>query len=335
MMFSHRTQSLESEETLLQRAAGWKEYTELQSLDDETLRQLTREHGVDFATALLFDRFRKSPQHAEFIRRIDSLCGSPSSPGPKIRAKVVIVPGALYIEKPEMGGDGRIVREVAESLGYETDLIPTASFGSVAENALLICAWLKEHMREPIIFVSLSKGGADLRIALASDGAAGLFGNVIAWINVCGPLNGSRMADWIQMSGVRSCFCRIKFFLQKRDFRFITELCHDRTRLLNSRFSTPFSMRIINLIGFPLDQHMTTRFSRFCHRTLAKWGPNDGTTSLSDISGWPGNVYPVWGADHYFRPESVARELIFRLLRYLADCEEIQHGDSTHTRTRC
>jgi hypothetical protein len=309
---------LESEEALLQRAAGWKEGIALENLDDETLRRITREQGGDFATALLFDRFRKSPQHSDFIRRIDSLRGAQAPSAQKIDARVVIVPGALYIEKPEMGGDGRIVREVAESLGCQTDLIPLASFGSVTKNASLILAWLKEHAREPLILVSLSKGGTDLKMALSSDDAAGLFRNVIAWINVCGPLNGSRMADWILMSRARSCFCRLKFFLQKRDFRFVTELCHDRTALLNSPIRHPFSIRMINLIGFPLERHMTTRFSRFCYRTLANWGPNDGTTSLSDVSGWPGNTYPVWGADHYFRPESVARDLILALLRYLS-----------------
>jgi len=81
----------------------------------------------------------------------------------------------------------------------------------------------------------------------------------------------------------------------------------DRTRL-----------RIIHLIGFPLARHITTRFSRFCHRTLAEWGPNDGTTSLSDVSKWQGEIYPVWGADHYFRPETVARSLITALLSHLS-----------------
>jgi hypothetical protein len=120
-------------------------------------------------------------------------------------------------------------------------------------------------------------------------------------------------------NGVRTLFCRTKFYVQSRDFRFITELCHD----LNSPSSAPFSlkpsMRIINVIGFPLARHMTTRFSRFCHRSLARWGPNDGTTALSDVCQWPGEIYPVWGADHYFRPENVASNLIMALFDYLAE----------------
>ena len=317
-MFIDCAEPSESEPALLGRAADWNQHRSLELLDDKSLCQITRAEGIDFATALLFDRLQKSP-HAAFIRKINSLRASTSSPPGKIRAKVVIVPGALYRERPEMGGDGKIVREVAESLGYETDLIPTASFGSVIKNASTILAWLKEHWGEPLILVSLSKGGADLKIALASAGAAQLFGNVVAWINVCGPLNGTRMADWILANRVRAWVVRLKCLLQNRDFELITDLRHDRGALLKSPFRPPPSLRVINLIGFPLMRHMTTWFSRFCHRTLAEWGPNDGTTSLSDVCTWPGDLYPVWGADHYFHPEETARNLIFAVLRYLAE----------------
>ena len=316
-MSFRRVDGPESEAALLQRVADWNECQSLELLDEHwALCRITREEGVDFATALLFDRFQKSA-HAEFIQRINSLRTWNIGPLEKIPAKVVIVPGALYLERPEMGGDGRIVRHVAESLGYETVLIPTASFGSVRKNASLILAWLKEHSGEPLILVSLSKGGTDLKMALASPEAAELFGNTIAWINVCGPLNGSRMADWVLANRLRAWAVRLKCLLQRRDFEFITDLRHDGGA--KSPFHPPPSLRIINLIGFPLTRHMTTRFSRFCHRTLAEWGPNDGTTSLSDVTTWPGEVYPVWGADHYFRPDTVAQSLILALLHHLAE----------------
>jgi hypothetical protein len=77
-------------------------------------------------------------------------------------------------------------------------------------------------------------------------------------------------------------------------------------------------MRMITLIGFPLRQHMTTRFSCFCHGTLSPHGPNDGTASLADLSALPGEIFPVWGMDHYFRPESEARKLVAAVLKYLA-----------------
>jgi hypothetical protein len=66
-----------------------------------------------------------------------------------------------------------------------------------------------------------------------------------------------------------------------------------------------------------LARHFSTPFSRFCHRRIAPLGPNDGTVLLTDILRWPGEVYPVWGADHYFRPEGTARALLRAVLLHL------------------
>jgi len=225
--------------------------------------------------------------------------------------------GTLYVERPDMGGDGLIVREVATNLGLKTDLIPLVSFGSVKTNAGLIRDWLKKHQQERIILVSLSKGGADLKLAMSSPDSPETFHNVIAWINVCGPLSGSRMANWILESRIRTWFFQCKLRWQKRDFQFVSDLRHGDNAPLNFAFQPPECMRMVSLIGFPLHRHMTTRFSHFCHRTLSKHGPNDGTTSLADLHVVPGEIYPVWGMDHYFRPESEARKLVLATFRYL------------------
>src|SRR4051794_37808547 len=161
-----RDQGSESETSLLQRTAAWQHHPTLARLTPEALAQLTRSEGVDFATALLFHQFQSAPEHAQFIQRINSLRLGPKT-HPALKARVVIIPGPLYRERRDMGGDGRLVREVAESFGYQTDLIPLASFGSVAGNAGLICEWLGQHSSERLILVSLSKGGADLKLALS------------------------------------------------------------------------------------------------------------------------------------------------------------------------
>jgi len=266
----------------------------------------------------MFDRFCKSPERFKFIRQIDTLRQSPGSLPASIDAKVVIVPGALYVERPDMGGDGRLVREVAASLGLKTDLIPLASFGSVKTNAGLIRDWLKQNRHERIILVSLSKGGADLKLAMSEPDTPELFQNVIAWINVCGPLSGSRMANWILESRIRTWFFQCKLRLQNRDFQFVADMRHGEDAALNYHLRPPAAMQMVSLIGFPLHQHMTTKFSRFCHCIIGSYGPNDGTTLLADLHAVPGEIYPVWGMDHYFRPDSEARNLVAALLQYLA-----------------
>jgi hypothetical protein len=315
---------------LLRHAVSWPDHATLEGLDAATLQQITKQHGVDFATALLFDRFTNTSRHSAFIRRIDSLrSASPGCERPRLDAKVVIVPGALYVERPDMGGDGRMIREVAESFACRSSLVPLASLGSVTENARRIAVWLDQHQDEKLILVSLSKGGADLKLALCAPEAPRLFRNVIAWINVCGPLNGSLMADWILNSRVRTCLMRFQYWVQRRDFAFVRELRCGSPSMLNLPLRFPPALKMISLVGFPLREHLTTPFSRFCHRTLSAWGPNDGTVLLSDLIAWPGEVYPVWGADHFFRPESRARELITAVLLHLA--EEFKTESSRRT----
>src|SRR4029077_621822 len=118
-----------------------------------------------------------------------------------------------------------------------------------------------------------------------------------------GPLDGTRVADWILAGRLRTWFFRLKFRWQKRDFDFITELSRGPGGPLHFTLRLPERMKLLSLVGFPLRRHINTRFSGVCHRYLAGYGPNDGTTLLSDLSEWPGEIYPVWSADHYFRPE--------------------------------
>ncbi len=312
------------ERALHERAAAWPDLPSVSDLTVAALQGITRCHGVDFATALLFDRFQKAPARAAFIRRIDTPRSSPAIAPVRLDARLVIVPGALYIERPKLGADGRLVREVAARQGLESDLIAVASFGSLAHNAGIIRTWLEQHSGAPIILVSLSKGGADIKKALAAPDAATLFQNVIAWVNVGGVLNGSLMANWVLASRARTWFFRWKFKRQQRDFQFITNLQRGPGQPLDFPLSLPPGMKMLSLVGFPLQRHMTTGFSRFCHRTLAAQGPSDGTTSLVDVLDWPGEIYPVWGADHYFQPADRARELVTAVLQYLGEALSVR-----------
>lgn len=317
MIFCQRKSSL-PETAILQRALDWPEHPTLERLTPTALREIAERESLDFATALLFDRFQKSSRHADFIRQIDRLRRSPARPQGTREAKIVLIPGALYVERPDLGGDGRLVRETAINSGWPFDLIPLASAGSVLENAERIHQWLVKHAVEKMILISLSKGGKDLITAFGLMDPQKAFRNIVAWVNVCGPLNGSLMADWVVSSRIRSCLIRTQFWLQNRSFNFITELRHEPGATEKLSMRLPQNLKIINVVGFPLSRHFTTSFSRFCHRKLSTYGPNDGTILLSDLCAWPGEIYPVWGADHYFRPETLAREVIAAILEHLA-----------------
>ena len=305
--------SLPPQETaLLQRAAAY-DAPPLEQLTSAALQRLTREEGVDFATAVLFDRLCKAPQHAEFIAKVKMGMAATATSLPAVGWKIAIVPGALYLERPDLGGDGKIVREVAATLGVTTMVVPLASRGSVTENAERLASWLLQRPDEKLVLVSLSKGSTDLKRTLTRPDAAEVFRNVVAWVNVCGPLDGTQIVNWLLDHRIRKALLKLQYRLQRRDFAFITEL----RRAEPAPVKLVPGMALLSLSGFPLQSHLTTRLSRFCHGIISRLGPNDGTVLLADAMQWPGEIFPVWGADHYFRPESTARALLHAVFSIL------------------
>jgi hypothetical protein len=76
-------------------------------------------------------------------------------------------------------------------------------------------------------------------------------------------------------------------------------------------------MRFITLAGFPLRAHLTNTFMRRCHRFISPHGPNDGAVLLTDVAALPGDFYPIWGADHYLRPETRAKRIFAAVLNWV------------------
>ena len=71
---------------------------------------------------------------------------------------------------------------------------------------------------------------------------------------------------------------------------------------------------------FPMTTQMTNRRARMWRRALDPLGPNDGGILLAGACGWPGNLYPVWGADHYLSPSRFDMEsLAAAVLREFAE----------------
>jgi hypothetical protein len=317
MSVSFEPRRADDEHALLARAAAFPECPTLASLTAEKLRALTDREGVDFATALLFDRIRRSPRHAAFIDRLDRVPAEQISPN-KPPLTVAVVPAPFYREKPHTGADGRVIRETAASLGFRNELIPLSSTGTLRENSRTLLDWLARRHEEKIILVSLCKGGADVRSALAAPDAAARFANVVAWVNVCGTLNGSPVAEWLLATKPRFfaawLFCKCR----GHNFEFLRELRPSSTGPLSSPLQLPATMRFITLVGFPLRAHLTNAFMRRCHRFISPHGPNDGGVLLADLITLPGDLYPVWGADHYLRPEARAKRIFAAVLNYVS-----------------
>jgi hypothetical protein len=277
--------------------------------------------GIDAATARLYESVRESPLHGPFIRRVDELCAEPAVRAWNRDAVLVIVPGASYQENPGSGADGRVVREQAERMGCATELVPIATTGTVRRNARTLCGWLAARPDRPVILVSLSKGGPDVKVALAEPDAEHAFRNVVAWVSLCGILDGTPIADRLLSWSPGAVLIRLYYWLycglRGKSTAFFRDLRYRSGGPLDRPLRLPAHIRLISIVGFPLREHLTRRVSRRCHDRLAPLGPNDGALILADVCSLPGLLYPLWGADHYLQPERDVGALVRAILGYL------------------
>ncbi|HUA64535.1 MAG TPA: hypothetical protein VME24_01730 [Alphaproteobacteria bacterium] len=317
------------ESALLDRAAAFPKFQSLSDLSAENLREISITHGVEFATALLYNRVKRSPPHSDFINKIEQ---EPPSLFKTARRDVcvAVVPAAFYKQAPNAGGDGKVVLEAANHLGFGAELIPVSSTGTLEENANSILDWLAKHNNQKVILVSLCKGGADVKFALGRPNAWENFRNVSSWINICGILNGSPVAEWLLGSRPRFFIAWLYCKCRGHNLGFIRELQCSPSGPLSRPLKLPASIGLINIVGFPLKRHLTNRFMRLCYQRISSLGPNDGGMLLAGLCSLPGVIYPVWGADHYLRPESRARQIISTLLQHLAAAGSWEEPYSGH-----
>jgi hypothetical protein len=309
----------EPDRELRQRAAKYPDFSCLSDLTSDVLRQVTADCGIDFATALLCDRLLNSDKHGTAIKRLDQLRQTQHQSVRSIPVTFAIAPGAFHEEFPHTGADGRLLRQEAERYGCRTAMIPVPSTGTLSGNAAVIRDWLDSQPDGKIILASVSKGGSDVKVALSMKNSAHAFRNVLAWINVCGILDGSPMVNWLHSKRLRMLCIRSLFWLRGYDFRVIRDLRRGPGSPLDFELQLPDHMKMITVVGFPLTEHMTNRLSRNFRNRIAPLGPNDGSVMLGDACHLPGHVYPVWGADHYMRPSWELRTLAAAILQFLAE----------------
>jgi len=305
---------------LLRRAAEWPGGESIASLSVDALRCVATDEGIDLATALIFDRLCRSERHGPFIVRLNEWKNK--SPGSSILpGKIALVPGGFHGEHRHTGADGAALLEELRKEGFPVEVIPTPSFGRVAEGAAAIRHWLQRNGGDRTALVSLSKGSAEVKLALNAPDAAEVFRNVAAWIDLSGMLEGTPLIDWLLRQRLRWLAVRSLFWWRGYAAEALYDMRRQSGGLLDRPLSLPAGMPAVHVVGFPLQRHLSCPLAQRGHRRLAHLGPNDGGgILLADVLTRPGWIYPVWGADHYLRPQQHdLRPLIGRLLCLLSE----------------
>jgi hypothetical protein len=326
---------------LLCRAAAWPDQDAYTELTVPVLCDIAAREGCDFATALLYHRLTQSPKHGPFIRGIDAQSAGDCQ---GLRdATLAIVPGACWAEYPHTGADGQRLRAIAGELGIPTELIPVRSFGALADNARIIADWLRQHRSRPVVLVSLSKGAADAKYALARPETADAFRHVAVWIDLSGIQFGSLLVGWWQAQWYRRWPLRLLCWYQGYQYRHLQEVDRRPGGMLDFDLQLPEHLQVVHLVGFPLvggtdardtghdnpaqssASSLSCKLARLTYRRLSPFGPNDaGGNLLGDVVRLPGKIYPVWNADHYLNPTWDIRPLIARVLHW-ASAEVQEH----------
>jgi hypothetical protein len=301
---------LKGDSNLLARAAAASDCPKLAGCSRSAIQHLAQREGIDFATALIFDRVLRQPANRDFFERMQCQ--------PEVRRGepplIGLVPGAFYREHNNTGADGAEVTKILEAIGCRVERVPVASFGSLAENAKTISNWLSLHHRERVALFSLSKGSADVKAALTLSDAGERFQNVAAWVSVSGLPQGTPLVGWLRQQMLRRLGVRLLLWSRGQRYSVVEELRDEPDGPLASWPTLPPHLRICHVVSFSLQHHLTHRWAPRAYERVKSLGPNDGGGFLlADVATLPGVVVPVWGADHYLQPAWDVASLLRRV----------------------
>jgi hypothetical protein len=252
-------------------------------------------NAIESETKALYERVLASGENAAFFERSRTVH---SFAKPDV---IGIVPGAFYRDHKDTGADGARVLAIARELDCAAELIEIPSFGTLAECAVTILRWLETKRGQRVAFITLSKGGADLKTALRKQPAA--FENVSAWVDFSGLVHGTPLIEWLSNRRLRWWGVHLLLWLRGHSRKALGDLAHGPGTPLDSWPQLPPQMKVVHVVGFPLRKHLAHRWATRAYERLAPLGPNDGGgILLSDCERLPGIVCPLWGADHYLTP---------------------------------
>jgi hypothetical protein len=308
---------------LLRRAAVWADREMPAGVTPLRVATVARDHGCDFATAVLY----ASVRHAHLGSHEIALA-NPHQPAVIGAPEILIVPGAFHRERMNTGADGRRLQALLASLGYRSTILATESFGALRKNARTLLDYLSRGQDEMLLF-ALSKGASEVKTALGMEGT-GPFSRVRGCITLSGLWNGTPYVTWMRQRKLRCLGIRVLFACRGYEFSSMREIESHEGSALDFEPDLPSRFRLVHVVGFPLERHLTTPVARRAYRRLRPLGPSDGGgILLADAARFPGTLLPVWGADHYLQPSPFVTAAIAGAIRLALNADQIDSSDGT------
>jgi hypothetical protein len=276
----------------------------------DELAGLTHSHDIDLATMVFYLAVRSAKDNKSFVEAVDRQSVGQTTDK---HITLLILPALFYKEHPEVGGDGAHIASVAKACGIDARIVPTMSRGGIDDDLPIIIQALQDVTEGEIWLMTLSKGAAEWCCLLREQADEIPLERITTWFNTGGLPRGGHLNDVMLGSRLRRAKTRALCKVIRMDYKSFCDFSTTNPRL-QEPLQMPEHLRVINVIGSPLSSHveksMQTRF-----RMLKQLGPNDGMVLLSGALWLPGNVYPVLGADHFFRGSQIS-SLLYRLFAY-------------------
>jgi hypothetical protein len=283
-------------------------------INNETLSEITKRYSMDVATLYFVNRMYEQEKNRQindhYLAALDTAEHIELSMSFKQDFFIVFVPGFRY-RHIHNGSDFCDQRLLLDSIGVPYEMIDINETGLVEGNAQIIADRLQElnQIHRNIIIISVSKGGLETAMALGKYATPQNISSVKGWINVCGILKGTPVADyWAKpfkrfLMGSGLFWAGIKVDLKG----LLTDLSYETGKEKYKHLKIPPEINTVSLIATPLARQKANKYFT---------SPNDGFSPLVDEITEDGLVIIEMGLNHFFENVDLNIRMII-LLNYL------------------
>lgn len=282
------------------------------SINQSLIENILSKQGADLATTVLYQYLIN--KHQDFIQSLNQSFNTVTT---SKRQTFIIIPALLHDLYPSLGGKGQLFGNICEKYGHHVHYLNTGGGIKIAKTSALIADALEQYKNDDVWLISISRGTLDVLNYFATDNV--LSKNIKGWINISGVTKGTPLADQMLSTVLSRLKMRVICKICQVDYAAFYEMKTTNHHLIDN-ISFLNKMKIMSIIGFPLRSHIPPYLlSRYVK--LSNIAPNDGIVLLTDYLHFPGDIYPLWGSDHFFRLPRISG-IVHKIMNYI---ECMQH----------
>jgi hypothetical protein len=248
-------------------------------LNNAMFEEITKKYSIDVSTLFLLEQLYQQPCNKQaqndYLSNMADLSGVLFNYNLDFLKDyyIVFIPGFRYNSNV---GNFAAQREMFDSAKISHEMILTDELGQINDNASIVAERLREINQEHrnVILISVSKGGTETAIALSNLLKSEELSSVMAWINVCGILKGTPVADY-WATPFRKMWLSIGLFFAGKSNIDAGKIMRDMSyeRLKGNVYKIPKNIYTVSFLGTSIGHNK---------KNPIMLAPNDGFAPLLD-----------------------------------------------------